>query len=244
EYLQKQRWFAGKSRRIKSTQVADWAALETPPSALALLEVQFDSNSSDTYLLPLGMTFGDAGEELQRAAPNAAVASVVSGKTGGLLHDGVLDDKMCAALLSLIENASELRAQHGCIRGVRGKAFRDLLALAETPLSVRRGSAGQSNTSILYSGQFLRKVVRRQEAGVNPDCEIGRYLTEEKKFDHIPPYAGSIEYLPDQGTEPATLAILQGFVENEGDGWKWTLEELDRYYEACALATFPENMSS
>src|SRR5262249_10171019 len=49
EYLQKQRWFAGKSRRIKSTQVADWAALETPPSALALLEVQFDSNSSDTY---------------------------------------------------------------------------------------------------------------------------------------------------------------------------------------------------
>jgi maltose alpha-D-glucosyltransferase/alpha-amylase len=41
--------------------------------------------------------------------------------------------------------------------------------------------------------------------------------------------------------EPATLAMLQGLVANEGDGWKWTVEELDRYYEACAALTFPEN---
>ena len=28
--------------------------------------------------------------------------------------------------------------------------------------------------------------------------------------------------------------MLQGLVSNEGDGWDWTLEELDRYYEASA----------
>jgi maltose alpha-D-glucosyltransferase/alpha-amylase len=37
--------------------------------------------------------------------------------------------------------------------------------------------------------------------------------------------------------------MLQGFVANEGDGWKWTLEELDRYYEACAPIPFPETES-
>jgi maltose alpha-D-glucosyltransferase / alpha-amylase len=36
---------------------------------------------------------------------------------------------------------------------------------------------------------------------------------------------------------------LQGFVANEGDGWKWTLEELDRYYESCAPIPFPETES-
>jgi maltose alpha-D-glucosyltransferase/alpha-amylase len=34
--------------------------------------------------------------------------------------------------------------------------------------------------------------------------------------------------------------MLQGFVSNEGDGWKWTVEELDRYYETCAAVTLPE----
>ena len=37
--------------------------------------------------------------------------------------------------------------------------------------------------------------------------------------------------------------MLQGLVANEGDGWKWTLEELDRYYETCAPLPFPENLS-
>jgi maltose alpha-D-glucosyltransferase/alpha-amylase len=30
------------------------------------------------------------------------------------------------------------------------------------------------------------------------------------------------------------VALLQGLVQNEGDGWQWTLEELDRYYESTA----------
>ncbi len=32
--------------------------------------------------------------------------------------------------------------------------------------------------------------------------------------------------------------MLQGLVSNEGDGWQWTLEELDRYYEASAAQSF------
>jgi maltose alpha-D-glucosyltransferase/alpha-amylase len=112
---------------------------------------------------------------------------------------------------------------------------------AEIPLQVRRASAEQSNTSILFGEQFILKLFRRLENGVNPDCEIGRYLTEKTKFDGIPPFAGSIEYAPAAAGEPTVLAMLQGFVANEGDGWKWTVEELDRYYETCAAGTLPEN---
>lgn len=34
--------------------------------------------------------------------------------------------------------------------------------------------------------------------------------------------------------------MLQSWVANEGDGWQWTVEELERYYENCAPLTFPE----
>ena len=243
EYLPAQRWFVAKSRQIKATRVLDWAVLETSKSALALLEVEYSSGTPDTYLLTLGVTLGERAEELRRAAPHAVIAPVVVQENSGLLHDAVLDDETCAALLALIENEEQIPARHGAIRGVRGKAFQDILGYAGTPVPVRRGSAEQSNTSILFGDRFILKLFRRQEAGVNPECEIGRYLTEKVGFDRVPPFAGLIEYTPMENGNTSTLGVLQALVANEGDGWKWTIEELDRYYEICAPLALPENLS-
>ena len=103
----------------------------------------------------------------------------------------------------------------------------------------RRGSAEQSNTSIIFGDKLIMKLFRRQQAGPNPDTEIGSYLTESTHFTHIAPFGGSIQYTR-KGQEPSTVAMLQGLVSNEGDGWSWTLEELDRYYEASAAQTFSQ----
>jgi maltose alpha-D-glucosyltransferase/alpha-amylase len=253
EYLPKQRWFAGKSRGIKSIRIADWIPLnvllnapsDASQSALALVEVEFDTGPPDLYFLPLAMSFGDAENELQRSAPNAIVAPVLSQRGAGLLYDGAFDDQTCALLFSLIENASRINARQGSLRGIRGKAFLDLMVPAETTLQVRRSSAEQSNTSILFGDRFILKLFRRQEPGLNPDAEIGQYLAEKTNFDRIPPFAGSIEVdgLTGFDGKIASLAMLQGLVANEGDGWKWTLEDLDRYYETCAPLPFPENLS-
>jgi maltose alpha-D-glucosyltransferase / alpha-amylase len=242
EYLAKQRWFAGKSRRIKSTRIADWVTFNELRSALVLLEVQFHDGQPDVYLMPLAAAFGDAAEELRRAAPNAIIAPIVAEKESGLLCDGAFDDQTCQELLSLIQNGHELKGRSARIRGIRGKAFGDVLGESILPLRVRRCAAEQSNTSILYGDRFILKLFRRQEPGLNPDAEIGRYLTENNTFDRIPPFAGSIEYASGTNGEPATLAMLQGLVANEGDGWKWTVEELDRYFEACAPLAFPETL--
>ena len=238
EFLPKQRWFAGKARHIKATHIVDWAPLNSSRSALAMVEVQFDSGASDVYLMSLAMTFGDAAAELQRTAPNAIVAPILSNEEYGLLHEGAFDNDTCAAIFSLIENGLELNTRHARITGVRGRVFQDVLGSAETPLTVRRGSAEQSNTSIMYGDRFILKLLRRQEPGLNPDAEIGQYLTEKTNFSRIPPFAGSIEYAGAADAEPATIAMLQGLVANEGDGWKWTLEELDRYFETYAPVAF------
>jgi maltose alpha-D-glucosyltransferase/alpha-amylase len=254
EYLPKQRWFAGKSRGIKSIRVADWISLNVPlntpsdasQSALALVEVEFGTGPPDLYFLPMAMSFGGAEKELQRMAPNAIIAPVLSQRRAGWLYDGAFDDQTCALLFSLIENASRINARHGYLRGIRGKAFLDLMAPAEATLQVRRSSAEQSNTSILFGDRFILKLFRRLEAGLNPDAEIGQYLTEKTNFDRIPPFAGSIEVdrLAAIDGKLASLAMLQGLVANEGDGWKWTLNELDRYYESCAPLPFPENFGA
>jgi maltose alpha-D-glucosyltransferase/alpha-amylase len=42
--------------------------------------------------------------------------------------------------------------------------------------------------------------------------------------------AGAVEYLAGQG-EPTTLALLQAYVANQGDGWSYTLDYLQRHLE-------------
>ena len=84
------------------------------------------------------------------------------------------------------------------------------------------------------------KLFRRLQPGENPDTEIGRFLTETAHFPRIAPFLGNIR-LTAGNSEPITVAMLQGLVENEGDGWQWTLDELSRFYESTVTTAPPNN---
>jgi maltose alpha-D-glucosyltransferase/alpha-amylase len=83
---------------------------------------------------------------------------------------------------------------------------------------------------VVYGDRFILKLFRRPDVGVNPDLEIGRFLTERAPGVHTPATAGYIEYQPRRG-QGATLAILQQFVPNEGDAWSYTIDSLGAYFE-------------
>ncbi len=112
-------------------------------------------------------------------------------------------------------------------------AFREIgLAL---PSSSRVGSAEQSNTSIIYGDKLILKLFRRLQPGENPDVEVGRFLTEVAHFDRIPPFLGEIS-LTSSAAGKTTVAMLQGLIANEGDGWAWFLRQLETFYAAAASA--------
>ena len=236
-YIARQRWFGGKSRPITDTRIEDWAVFNQGVSALALVEVQYAEGRSDTYLLTLGLLFGKAADALREESPNALLARVTTGAEDGVLHEAIFNDSASEALLAIIAGGTEFSTREGSIHGVPSSALAQLQGPTREPPVPRRGSAEQSNTSILFGDKLIMKLFRRQQPGPNPDTEIGSYLTESAHFTHIAPFGGSITYQR-KGEETATLAMLQGLVSNEGDGWGWTLEELDRYYEANAAETF------
>ncbi len=237
-YLQKQHWFRGRAQTIADVSIVDWAALEESGAVVALLDVKYETGLKETYFVPLAMRFGSEAEELRKATPNAVLQRISSGEQQGVLHDGLLDDHACTALLGIVSGKRQLRTRRGLIRGIPRAAFPETLGSEEAPLAVVRGSSENNNSSIFYGDRFVLKIFRRQEAGPNPDCEIGRYLTEKAHFERIPPFGGSIEYTR-EAAESSTLAMLQGFVPNQGDGWQWTLDELQRFFEQTAPIPFP-----
>jgi maltose alpha-D-glucosyltransferase / alpha-amylase len=105
-------------------------------------------------------------------------------------------------------------------------------------LTSRVGSAEQSNTSILYGRQLILKLFRRLQPGENPDVEIGRFLTEIAHFPRIAPFLGEVAITAASG-EKTTVAMLQGLVANQGDGWQWFLDQLAGFFSSIATLPTP-----
>jgi maltose alpha-D-glucosyltransferase/alpha-amylase len=234
-FLSSQRWFGGKGRKIESVRVHDWAELPGCYSraAIVLVRVRYSDRAAETYCVPLLVDFGEEGEAVLKTMPERVLCRIEGNDGIGVLYDAVGNDDVCHALLSTVESAKEFSARRGTVRPWPTKVFRELLEHQNGPLKISRGSAEQSNTSIFFGQTFMLKLYRKLGSGVNPDLEIGRYLTEEVGFGRIPLLAGAIEYAS-RIDGPRTLAILQSAVDNQGDGWTWSLQELSRYYEFCA----------
>jgi maltose alpha-D-glucosyltransferase/alpha-amylase len=240
-YLPRQRWFGAKSRTIKTVEVVDSATLPDLNAALVFLQLTYDDDSTSVYQLPLAITIGDAAETIRTTDPASIVAVVTTPAGPAILHDALAREEVRQSILDLIAANGELPTREGVLLGHRSDVFAAVRGDALLP--ARTGSAEQSNTSILYDAKLIMKLFRRLQPGENPDTEIGRFLTETAHFTRIAPFLGDITLKSEHG-EPITVAMLQGLVENEGDGWQWTLDELSHYYDNVATLPSPHDLGA
>jgi maltose alpha-D-glucosyltransferase/alpha-amylase len=125
-------------------------------------------------------------------------------------------------------------AGKGTLIGSTTRAFARLRGPETVRLEAALSVAEQSNNSVVFGERLILKVFRRLEEGMNPELEVGRFLTEKTNFAQIAPLAGSLEYRRDSG-EPISLAVLQGYVPNQGDAWQYTLNTLAHFFRGVDL---------
>ena len=150
-----------------------------------------------------------------------------------MLYDAVTDPGFCRTLLDAIGRRRTFRAESDTgaqLTASRSRVFRVLRGPAGEELPVRTMGAEQSNSSVVFGDRLVLKLFRKLEPGVNPDLEIGRFLTEKTTYRHVPPVGGALE-LVRRNRPPLTVAILQGYVESSGDAWRFTLSFLGRFFE-------------
>jgi trehalose synthase-fused probable maltokinase len=206
-FLIRRRWFAAKTRGIGALAVLDWATLEPDgPLVLVLLEVD-----DDRYYLPVAVA--------REAGPGGAIARLGE---DAVVVDAHEDPRFGRRLLAAIASSLSIpgRAGRFHFRPTPGWVFPpDPDALPVRPLS-----GEQSNTSVVIGPGLVLKSLRRPQPGINPDLEITRFLTTRTRFRQVPRLAGWLEY---EGTDgPATLGVLQEFVDNAGDGWTHVIAAL------------------
>jgi maltose alpha-D-glucosyltransferase/alpha-amylase len=141
-------------------------------------------------------------------------------------------------MLEAFDGQQQVKTRRGAVCVERTEAYAAARGGAFEEPRVSRTSAEQSNTSIVYGDRLILKLFRRIQPGVNPDFEIGRYLTEVVKFDRVPPVTGAIQYEKPAGPA-STIGQLQRLVESQADGWEHATDELSRFYDQVAATTPP-----
>jgi maltose alpha-D-glucosyltransferase/alpha-amylase len=236
DVLKSRRWFAGKARAIESVRIVESVPIPARSSAVVLLfiRVEYVDGAPEMYTVHLTATFGEQAAQIHQHLPGTIVTTlkvrIEDREQTGVLYDALWSPDFSRTLLSAIGRGGRFAGETGTLIASPTQAYRDLIS-GEAALDPAVLKGEQSNTSVAYGDRGLLKVYRRVENGINPDLEIGRVLTT-MKFSHSPPLAGSLEYVR-VNDETVTVAILQGFVHNQGDAWKYTLEAFDRYLERC-----------
>jgi maltose alpha-D-glucosyltransferase/alpha-amylase len=73
------------------------------------------------------------------------------------------------------------------------------------------------------------------DEGVNPDVEIGAFLTDHQ-FEHTPPLAGYLEYLGPRNRH-MTMAMLEQYLPHEGDAWDEAQQAVGRFLRKASRRT-------
>ena len=236
DVLKARRWFAGKARAIQSVRIVESVCIPARSSAVVLLfiQVEYVDGAPEMYTLPLTAAFGEQAAQIQQDFPGTIVTTLKvpnnDREQAGVLYDALWSPDFSMTLLSAIGRGGRFTGETGTLIASSTQAYGDLIR-DEAQLDPAVLKVEQSNTSVAYGDCVLLKFYRRIEKGTNPDLEIGRILTT-MNFTHSPPLAGSLEYVH-ENDETVTVAILQGFVHNHGDAWKYTLEAFDQYLVRC-----------
>jgi len=231
KFVGAQRWYVAKRdplRRVTLFDHVEW--LREDGSWLVGMFRAEGAAESVPYFLPISLAWEDGDEERVRVMSGAAIAKVRQQARVGIIGDAFSDVAFCRALVQAIGAGMTLPCSHGNIHFRCTAAFSQLDGHDLAMLPVRPQGMQGNNTAVALGQRLFLKGYRRLRPGVNPDVEMGLFLSEVAAFPNIAPIGGLVEYVAADGSR-TMLALLQGYIENQGDGWTYTLEYLKRFMD-------------
>jgi len=216
-YLVRTRWFGGKGRPFRVSDVrvlAELADAAHPDTIVCLVTVAYtdEEDGIERYQVPLAVY-----DEIEDRIGHAYVGPVTHHERPRHLYDALHDreamqwwlDGFIAAEAEGTSEAAGLR-----FRRVSGGGALDP-ELRSSPMT-----GEQSNSSVRYDDVAIMKLFRKVSPGINPDIEIHEELTTAGS-EHVAALFGWVE--TDIDGETLQLAMLQEFLRTAADGFELAL---------------------
>lgn len=221
-YIQKQRWYGGKSSELKYIELSDYFKIQQGEEVYfgLILEINFVEAFYHHYFLPISFASGENETKEGRILPLK-----LTDKEGYIIDAMHLEAfrKVVYERISSAVPIDKTPVQYHKSEGFNFPPYE----------SSRFMGVEQSNTSIVYNNTFILKFFRRIYADKNPDYEMSRFLSDKKEFKNTPPYLGSINIIDSENIN-ITIGLMQQLVPNKGDAWEYFLKEIDEIYKTIA----------
>ena len=217
-YIVKQRWYGGKSSKLKYIELAEYFRIQQHGEVYygLILEVNFVEAFYQHYFLPIAFVSDEAFAEKERILPIK-----LRGQSGFIIDAVNLEafrKLVFERILTAVPN-DRTKVQYHKSHALENVKYE----------SSRFMGLEQSNTSIVYNEKYVLKFFRRIYADKNPDYEMSRFLSEKKEFKNTPAYLGSINVI-DSDNVNITIGLMQEMIPNQGDAWDYFLKELHKVF--------------
>jgi maltose alpha-D-glucosyltransferase / alpha-amylase len=159
----------------------------------------------------------------QQTAAEQPAAVIARLDHGDLLVDAMVRPEGAAVVVRAALRRQAATGRHGAVRGAPRRS--GLAKLVAGGRDVQPLGVEQSNSSVMVAHTLIAKLVRRLEAGANPDAELVAHLAT-RGFAHVPGLAATLEVDLVGESSPADVMVVHDAIPNEGDLWRWTLDEL------------------
>jgi maltose alpha-D-glucosyltransferase/alpha-amylase len=231
-YLRPRRWFRSRNRTIRLAEIHDVVPFPKSRSYLLLIRVDFTEGDPEFYTIPASVTTGESDQ-------SESVMARLRGPDGtsGLLHGAFRNRSFRDELLGAILRRTRYAGDLGHLNATHTRQMRALLPPGHTTLDSVVTTVEQDNTTAFFGDSFALKFLRKIEEGPHPEEETVLFLNQVG-YPSVAPLGGSLHYRSPYG-EPATVALLFGFVRGGVDGWQYTTDHLGLFFEQ-ALARFPD----
>ena len=234
QYIGQRRWFQGKDTKITGVRIAAIAPLPGHEQDAVLADIEVTAGeTTNRYALPMSIAWEDEGA-CPFEAP-LAFARARRGRRVGLLTDGFASSRFARAFIADLVHDAVAPFGGG---EVRFRAMPGAQLNFPLDVEIEWPSAEQTNSSLIVGRKAVLKLLRRVTPGVHPEAEMARVLTE-RGFTGIAPLLGDATRVTADGN--SALAIVQGFVTNQGDGGTWTRDLLKRIIDEQSVAPGQSN---
>src|SRR5262249_53583395 len=145
---------------------------------LLLLTVEYAEGDPEVYLVPVSVATGDKADAVTRDARGNVVTKLVGlpDNTKAVIYPATLDRDFGDAVLTAIVRRRRLRGEFGEVVGSHTRDFRQAWTSAKSNLEPCPQQTDDYFTVINYGTDFVLKLYRKLEDGVNPGREVPEFL--------------------------------------------------------------------
>lgn len=223
DWLPRQRWYAGRGRRLESAEPSLAVMLSDDLELdLLLVDAVYAGGPAERYQVAVRWDAAPPAECTERATIGSD-----GNRTG---YDALFDPVAARYLLSLVDSSAARGGAGYDIRFVKEPG-------AQLPMSTspRVFDSEQSNTSVVFGKDAIFKLFRRVSPGINPDIELNRVLGRSGN-PHVARLLGAVEM--ELAGEPVPLGMVTEFAANSTEGWDMATTNTRDLFAETELTTY------